>query len=337
MINVNKFIGLVMLIASVIMLVLSITAFSRVQNVIVVVESFTPTPTETPLIVAVITSPSTPSPTKSPSRTLTPTSTNAPTLEPDPPTPTFTPTASPSPSPIPPTPTETPILLPPTSTPVPADAIVNATDGLQLHVGPGEAYDVKATLSPGTPLEILQRVVNNDNWLKVLTTSPPGQIIDGFVAINSDAVAINVDLNEIPPIYEYGPKLLEPERFKDYPVEANITFTWNGYPLAEHQFYSIILVRDDLTDGEACFHWQATEPVITIKPEDYGCTPGAYHWGVGIATDLTAGVGDKRIWRDDSASDERNPIGLGIPHPDRPTNDNNGDSGPGPGCRPTCK
>jgi len=127
------------------------------------------------------------------------------------------------------------------------------------------------------------------------------------------------------------------EIFTDYPVEANITFTWSEYPLAEHQFYSIILVRDDLTDGEACYHWQTKEPAVTFKPADHGCTPGAYHWGVGIATDLAESRGPERIWRDDSAFDERNPIGLGMPHPDRPSggsSNSNGGDDPSGGIAP---
>jgi hypothetical protein len=39
---------------------------------------------------------------------------------------------------------------------------------------------------------------------------------------------------------------------------------------------------------------------------------------VGIATDLAEGAGNGPDWRDDSERDERFPIGLDIPHPDRP-------------------
>lgn len=114
--------------------------------------------------------------------------------------------------------------------------------------------------------------------------------------------------------FRFGPKLLEPIRFASYPPEETIRFTWESLPLqGEHQYYSVILVRDDLSDAEACFHWQVKEPETFIKPADHGCTPGDYHWGVGIATDLSAGEGDF-IWRDDSQFDERFPIGIGVPH-----------------------
>ncbi|HRV95503.1 MAG TPA: SH3 domain-containing protein, partial [Anaerolineae bacterium] len=82
-----------------------------------------------------------------------------------------------------------------------------------MRSGPGVNYGVEATLRQGTPLELLQYVADNSNWLKVSTTSTTTQIIKGFVSNNPDQLAINLNLNELPLIYEYGPKLFEPQRF----------------------------------------------------------------------------------------------------------------------------
>jgi hypothetical protein len=236
--------------------------------------------------------------------------------------------AAPTPTP---TPTETPTTTPsPPATAAPAgptpEAIVTTPTGVVLlRVGPGENYDSVATLPDGTILDVLRWVHHKDNWLKVAVNPDTGDRIEGYVPIASGAIKVNVDLKDIPPIYEFGPQLFEPKRFETRAVSDFITFTWQDYgTLEEHQYYSLIIVRDDLEDEDACYHWQTKQTELIIKPEDYNCTPGAYHWGVGLATDLLGGKGEKPDWRDDSASDERSPIGLGIPHPDEPKDDSGG-------------
>ncbi len=223
--------------------------------------------------------------------------------------------------------------VPPTPIPPPtpvSEAVVVAATGVELRSGPGENYDVVSVIQKAAPLDILRRVVDKDEWMKVSVDSG-AEIIEGYAPVSPDIVAINIrNWDEIPAIYEYGPRLLEPIRFASYPVDGAREFTWDpvAYPLEEYQFYSVILVRDDLSDGEACYHWQTKDLAISFNPKDHGCTSGAYHWGVGLATDLAQGIGD-RDWRDDSERDERNPIGLDIPHPDTP--EGGGDSGGGGG------
>jgi hypothetical protein len=130
-------------------------------------------------------------------------------------------------------------------------------------------------------------------------------------------------------MYEFGPHLLEPKQFETRAIDALITFKWHNYgPLAEHQIYSIILVRDDLPDAASCYHWQTKVPEVAFKPKDHNCTPGDYHWGVGLATDLSGGQADEPIWQDDSEFDERNPIGIGQPHSKRPQSSGNNDNTP---------
>lgn len=288
-----------------------------------------------------------PTPTNSPTPTATPTATNSPVppthtpTEPptptDSPTPTATPTLTNTPTPThTPTPTDTATStatstpLPPPTEP-PFDAVVTAANSIELYAGPQTGivnYDKVATLRNGTFLNIQRRLVNNDDWIKISAESG-SEIIEGWINIGSGDVEISANLDDFPPMYEFGPRLLSPIKFESRAVDGIIEFAWEGIssPLEEHQYYSLILVRDDLSDEEACYHWQTKETKVTFVPEEYGCTPGAYHWGVGIATDLTKGEGNEREWRDDSERDERNPIGLGIPHPEEP--DDGGDSSSG--------
>jgi hypothetical protein len=281
----------------------------------------TPTPTNTTTPTKVI---STSTPTDTPLPTYTPTPTSSPTNSP-PPTDTPTVTATPAPTETPiPTPTYAP-------TPIAADAVVAASSNVVLlRSGPGPDYESLATLSAGTALDVLRWVHHKEEWIKVAVNPDSGERIEGYVNIASGYLEINVDLKDLPPIYEFGPAPFEPKRFETRAIGDFITFKWQDYGvLEEHQYYSLILVRDDLEDEDACYHWQTKETEVVIRPEDYECGGGAYHWGVGIATDLTQGIGNEREWRDDSERDERSPLGLGIPHPDAPADGSGGDGGEG--------
>lgn len=121
-----------------------------------------------------------------------------------------------------------------------------------------------------------------------------------------------------------------PRQYETRSVDGLIEFSWEpvGLPLEEDQFYSVILVRDDLTDADACYHWQIKETKISLTPEDFNCTAGDYHWGVGLATVMGHDEENKIIWRDDSERDERNPIGIGVPYSKRPRDGGGGNGAP---------
>jgi hypothetical protein len=252
-----------------------------------------------------------PTPTPTPTQTGTPTSTPTPA-----PTHTPTPTVTPSHTP---TPTDTPTVTPTsTSTPIPPEAIVIAAKGVDLRSGPGSDYDVVETIHQGDILDVQRRVYGKDDWLQVSAKLDSGDVITEWVQIDPAAVKVNVDVGSIPRMYEFGPKLIEPTPYASRPTDELITFKWVGVgSLEDYQYYSLILVPDGQSDDKACYHWQPQTPEASLKPEDYGCTTGAYHWGVGIATDLNKGKGE-RDWRDDSLRDERNPIGIGMPYPNSP-------------------
>lgn len=191
---------------------------------------------------------------------------------------------------------------------------------MALRSGPGDSYDSIRTLPYGTTLDVERLVHNKADWIKVAVNPGTAEHVEGYVNIASGLIKVNADLGDVPPIYEYGPGLLEPIRFANYAVEDNITFKWKDYVvLEEHQYYSIILVHDDLSDEKACYHWQTKETEVSFRPKDHNCTAGGYHWGVSIATDLSGG--ERTDWRRDSEFNERNPIGIGMPHPDTPTGD----------------
>jgi hypothetical protein len=208
------------------------------------------------------------------------------------------------------------------------DAAVAAPNGVViLRSGPGPDYDQVASLSNGTRLNVQRRVSGKADWIKVEINAGSTDSLAGYVNLASDLIRVNVSLDDLPLIYEFGPALYEPPRFETRAVEALITFKWQDYgELAADQFYSIILVRDDLSDAESCFHWQTKEPEVAFKPANYGCTPGDYHWGVGLATKIGEKDGEI-IWRDDSEFDERSPIGIGVPHSGRPSNGDDGGGG----------
>lgn len=318
-------------------------------NTPVVAAEFTATPTSppsaTPTTTPLPVSTDTPSPTLTetateiPSATATSTGTPTPT-EPPPTTPTsppapVSPTVMPSPSPvISPTPIFTPSPAPPPAPP--ADAVITLDNGfVSLRRGPSSDYEVVGTLRKGDQLEIRQRLFDNGDWLKVSVNSDSGEGVTGWVTTDPAVVDINVDLADVPQMYEFGPHLLVPRPFESRGVDGLIEFEWAAapYPLADHQYYSLLLVRDDQSDAEACFHWQTRETKLSLTPEEEGCTAGAYGWRVGIATDLNGGVGE-RDWRDDTEFDEKNPIGIGIPHPGKPSDGGGGGDNPSGGIAP---
>ncbi|MCL4295188.1 MAG: hypothetical protein KJ077_05650 [Anaerolineae bacterium] len=220
-------------------------------------------------------------------------------------------------------------------------------NGLELLCGPGTRYDLITVIPQGTPLEILRRVIGKDDWIKVGVKrdsvdianvncsgrtsifSESGDNVEGWVPLG--AIQVNVDLTNISPMYEFGPHLLVPEPFASRAFDESVTFTWQDYgPLAENQIYSLLLVRDDLSDDQSCYHWQTDVPEISFKPEDFDCTAGDYHWRVGLATNLDP-QGAEPVWRDDSEFDERNPIGIGTIHKDTPKSSGSDKGDPGEG------
>jgi uncharacterized protein YgiM (DUF1202 family) len=137
---------------------------------------FAPTPTS----VAV-------APTYTPTPTATTTSTSTPTSMPAlTPTSTATPTSTQTPTPRA-TPTDTPT---PTHTPVP-DAVVVAP--LNLRSGPGTAYDIISTLSPGQTLTVTGRIADA-SWLQVNTD----QMQEGWVVNRANLVTLNLPAEQIP-------------------------------------------------------------------------------------------------------------------------------------------
>lgn len=134
----------------------------------------------------------------------------------------------------------------------------------------------------------------------------------------TNAISLTKDWEEIPEIYQFGPKPGFPDAGLSRSIDETTTFTWGEYPLKEHQFYSVSIVRAGSPNSEACIHIQVRVPYVELKPEEKGCTRGPYYWGVGIATELAQideakilqGQGGEAVWRDDSVFDERFPLGL---------------------------
>jgi hypothetical protein len=106
-----------------------------------------------PFVVPTPTSTSTATNTPTPTSTPTSTSTSTQTL-----TPTSTSTATPTQTPMP--------VDTPTPAPTPPQAVV-AANGLELRSGPGADYGVIDILPSGTPLDVLRRVVDKGDWIKV--------------------------------------------------------------------------------------------------------------------------------------------------------------------------
>jgi hypothetical protein len=135
------------------------------------------------------------------------TSTSTPTYEPDNistkipasiPTLTITPTPSTTSTPLPPSPTSTQTATP---TPTP-EAVVVATNGLNLRYGPGIIYDPPiGYLSNGDILDVKGRTANSE-WIQVVSSR---RGIEGWVSAKPEYVQINMDLDSIPIVVELPP------------------------------------------------------------------------------------------------------------------------------------
>lgn len=208
-------------------------------------------------------------------------------------------------------PTSSPIDTP---TPRLPEAIVIAADGINLRSGPGTQHEIIALLPNNTRVDVLRRVVGKNDWIKVRADLASDETIEGYVSTEAASIKINVNLENIPLIYEYGPRLLEPLPFEsrvlNYPTGETIRFAWEDYPLKDNQYYSLVVVRDDVTDEQACIHVQTKEPETFLALD---CPPGAYHWSVGIAANLSAG--SNLEWREDLEFSQRSPFGIDVAHP----------------------
>lgn len=221
-----------------------------------------------------------------------------------------------------------------------------AANGVNLRTGPSDNYDpveLFPLLPQNTKLDVLRTILGNDDWIKVrVNVDSSDQPVVGYVPVGY--IKINKDLADIPPIFEFGPHLVDPKPYEQRPADYFITFKWENKSLHPGQFYSVILYRTDQGPGDACFHYQYEEARSSIEtqtdvtPSEYGCLTGEYYWGVGIATPVLGedgkpllGPDGKPVWRDDSEFDERNIIGLGVPPRDRPKDTKSGGGSDGGG------
>lgn len=221
----------------------------------------------------------------------------------------------------------TPIVEPPPlPTPKkPHDAVVIAPGGvLPLLSGPEDNYDLIHTLTDGTVLDVLRRVYYKETWIKVAVNPDSNARAEGYVDIASGLIEVNVDLDDLPPIYEFGPPLLVPEKPVQRAIDGLVEFEWqDSVVLEEHQYYSLRIYLHDHSLKDACYHDQHKVSEVLIRPEDYDkCTPGLYYWEVGIATKILGedsnpilGEDGNPIWRDDSERDHRRLIDLDMPPP----------------------
>ncbi|MCB9104543.1 MAG: SH3 domain-containing protein [Anaerolineales bacterium] len=291
MISASKIIGLVMLLASIVVLALSIAAFSRVQKAIAIVESPTFTPTKAPTSVSTAT--------KSPTLTPTPTS----TIEPDPPTstPTVTTTATP-------TSTDAPI---PTSTapiiPTP-DAVVIASNGLNLRSGPGTDYDIVNFLKKGDSLSIQGRT-EDSGWIQVRADN---RTASGWVSASSQYIQFNTDKNNIlivaPPTPPISTITLAPTATPiptstsysvpiptapdngsgSYGTFPPLTWTWDG-TLADDEYFEVRIWHESITDYHPALGW------VKVPPFDFNISQersGKYFWTVTVVKGQNAKLKD---------------------------------------------
>jgi uncharacterized protein YraI len=212
----------------------------------------------------------------------------------------------------PPTPTATPVLV--------CDAVVNAPGGIvTLRSGPGDDYDSICTLPDGTTLDVLRRVYDKDNWIKV-AVNPDSERVEGYVNIASGLIQVNVDLEDVPPIYEFGPVLNQPEQWVAPSIGDTLWFTWERFELKPDQCYSVRVVPDVGPESIPCIHIQVQNPVEPDRnPGEFlklDCPRGAYYWSVVVATKLPEGSEHK--WREDSEFSHKHYFGIGVPHPNTP-------------------
>ena len=193
--------------------------------------------------------------------------------------------------------------------------------------GPGEEYDIIHDLPNGTLLEFMRRVHNKTGWIKVAANPDAEDRIEGYVSAASGLIKLNVPLEDVPPIYEFGPKLIEPKPGAVYsPDDVTWWFSWERFDLKPAQYYSFRLVLDVETEAIPCIHTQVKNPEVYFDPADHNCPRGAYYWSVVLATDLSGG--HKSEWREDSEFSHKNHFGIGMPHPNPPPTDD-GDDGTG--------
>lgn len=214
---------------------------------------------------------------------------------------------------------------PPTPTVTPSEAIVIATNGVELRDGPAtdnDYYHTIATLPKGTALTVLRPVVNKPDWIKISANLESTATITGYVMTAPEFIQINVDLGDIPPMYEFGPILFEPKPWTTYPVGETVRFIWEEFPLEPDQIYSIIVLRDDFPPEKACIHIQAKMPEVFLTLD---CPAGSYHWLVLVATKLPEG--SESQWREDSERNHISYFGIGEPHKNAPSDGGNGGSG----------
>jgi hypothetical protein len=208
---------------------------------------------------------------------------------------------------------------------------VDANGGLvALYSGPeypneDNNYELLRTLPDGTALDVLRRVHNKDSWIKIAVNPDSPERVEGYVNIISGLIDVNMDLKDVPSMYEFGPPLLMPQESVQRALDGLTKFKWEDYGvLEEHQYYSLIVYRTDLSEKQSCYHDQHKVSEVVLKLEDYEmCTPGVYYWGVGVATEILGEDGKpildddgNPIWRDDSERDHRRLIGLDVPPPD---------------------
>jgi uncharacterized protein YraI len=208
-------------------------------------------------------------------------------------------------------------------------AVVVAENGLNLRSGPGINYDVISYLSTDTVLEIWGRDASK-RWIQV---SPVDSLTTGWVSANYVAIETNltsIPVVEVPPLpspsptytptsaveykYESGPRLFEPRPFASVPIGEAVRFSWEEFPLDEYEYYSIRVLRDDFAPENACIHFQTRDPEVILE---LNCPAGAYTWSVAIALDLSEG--NRLEWQENSRKNELNPLGIGMPHPGRPS------------------
>ena len=286
------------------------TATAAATNTVIPTEEATLPPTSIPTAVEITDTATSPPATATPSPTDTPS-----------PPPTKTPTATHTPTTIfTPTPTQSPTVAPTLSpTPIPADAVVLASSGVTRYQKPKEEEGKIIDILPnGQGIDVFDQVEiehqpgSPEKWFRV---SRPGEGGDGGW-VKHDGIQLNIVEDDITTIYGFGPRLRSPIEFLNVPPDEPTVYSWEMLaPLKSDQYYSIILVHDDLPDGEACFHWQTKDLQIDINPSNHNCSTGEYHWGVGVATQITGTIEAGNIgWHDDTAFDQRWAIGVGTPH-----------------------
>ncbi len=216
--------------------------------------------------------------------------TNAPTETPtSTPTLTVTPTSSSTKTPMLPSPTPTQTATP---TPTP-EAVVVATNGLNLRYGPGIVYDPAiGYLSNGDILDVKGRIANSE-WIQVVSSRLS---VEGWVSAKPEYVQINVDLDSIPIVVELpptpaptptvrvidlasAPTLVAPQDGAILGPNDPIVLAW-AWPgtLQDQDLFTVRLWGDgELPETHALVkdtHFDLDRPKLS---------PGIYFWNVAVA------------------------------------------------------